>query len=263
MDRNILIEIDGGVGRVILNRADRHNAFDAQTIAELGEAFAALGADPAVRVVVLAATGKSFSAGADLNWMKAAAAQDYADNLADARHLAGMLHHLAVLPKPTVARVQGAAYGGGVGLIAACDIAIAVASCQFALTEVRLGIVPAAISPHVIAAIGPRQARRYMLSAESFSAADALGMGLVHDVATDEAALDEALQRIVGHLLKNGPRALAACKDLIAAVAGLPLTADLVHDTARRIADIRATDEAKEGMAAFLERRKPGWIAGG
>lgn len=263
MYANILTEIRNGIGTITLNRADRHNAFDAQTFAELSAAFAAFDADPAVRVVVLASTGKSFCAGADLHWMKAAAAQGFDDNLADARHLAGMLQRLATMSKPTIARVQGPAYGGGVGVIAACDIAMAVQDARFALTEVRLGIIPAAISPHVIAAIGVRQARRYMLSAESFSAAEAYAMGLLHEVVADATALNAAVERMSGELLKNGSQALAACKELIATVAHQPLTPELIEDTARRIATIRASDEAREGMAAFFERRSPDWIAKG
>jgi methylglutaconyl-CoA hydratase len=262
MYQNILTEMDGGVGIVTLNRADRHNAFDDVTILELIDALGAMEADAAVRVVVLSSTGKSFSAGADLNWMKNAALQGEADNLRDARNLAEMLRRIAQLSKPTVARVQGPAYGGGVGVIAACDIAVATFDAQFALTEVKLGIIPSAISPHVVAAIGERHARRYMLTAERFSAAEAYRLGLVHEMVADEAALDDAVGQIVDSLQKNGPLALAACKSLIGAVAGRPLAAELIEDTARRIARIRGTEEAQEGMASFFEKRKPNWIAG-
>jgi len=261
MYANIQTEVRAGVGTVKLNRADRHNAFDAATIAELTAAFTAFADDPAVRIVVLASTGKSFCAGADLNWMKAAAAQGYDDNLQDARNLAGMLHRLAALPKPTVARVQGPAYGGGVGLVAACDIAIACADARFALSEVRLGLIPSTIGPHVVAAIGARHAKRYMLSAESFGAADAQAMGLIHEVVADVVALDAAVTRLAAALLQNGPEALAACKELVADIARQPLSPELIEDTARRIATTRAGAEAREGIAAFLERRKPGWIA--
>lgn len=261
MYENILTEIAAGIGSVTLNRPERHNAFDNRTIDELIDACLAYDANPAVRVVVLSSSGKSFSAGADLNWMKQAAAQGFDENLRDARNLAEMLRCIARLSKPTIARVQGPAYGGGVGVIAACDIAIATATSQFALTEVKLGIIPATISPHVIAAIGERNARRYMLSAETFSAFDACSIGLIHQTVADEAALDEAVGRIAASLLKNGPQALAACKQLIADVAGQPLSAELIEDTARRIAEIRASDEAREGMSAFLEKRKPSWIA--
>jgi methylglutaconyl-CoA hydratase len=262
MYENLLTEIDAGVGIVTLNRPERHNAFDDRTILELIEALGQMDDDPTVRVVVLSSTGKSFSAGADLRWMQRAAAQSYDENLRDANNLAEMLRRLAQLSKPTVARVQGPAYGGGVGVIAACDIAVATFEAQFALTEVKLGIIPAAISPHVIGAIGARHARRYMLTAERFSAAEAYRIGLVHEMVADVAALDEAVGQIVDSLLANGPAALTACKMLIGAVTGKPLSPDLVNDTARRIAGIRSTDEAQEGMAAFFEKRKPNWAPG-
>jgi methylglutaconyl-CoA hydratase len=262
MDKNILTEVDGGVGIVTLNRADRHNAFDDQTILELIDAMGEMESNPDVRVVVLSSTGKSFSAGADLRWMQRAAEQSFDENFRDAGNLAEMLRRIAQLPKPTVARVQGPAYGGGVGVIAACDIAVATFDAQFALTEVKLGIIPAAISPHVIAAIGPRHARRYMLTAERFSAAEAYRIGLVHEMVADVGALDDAVGQIVDSLLKNGPAALAACKSLIGAVAAKPLTPDLIDETARRIASIRATDEAREGMSAFFDKRKPNWVVG-
>jgi methylglutaconyl-CoA hydratase len=262
MYNNIRTETGGGVGIVTLNRADRHNAFDDQTILELIDALGEMEADPAVRVVVLSSTGKSFSAGADLRWMQRAATQAFDENFRDAGNLAEMLRRIAQLPKPTVARVQGPAYGGGVGVIAACDVAVATFDAQFSLTEVKLGIIPAAISPHVIAAMGPRHARRYMLTAERFSAAEAYRIGLVHEMVANVEALDEAVGQIVDSLLNNGPAALAACKSLIGAVAGKPLTPDLIDDTARRIASIRATEEAQEGMAAFFDKRKPNWVAG-
>jgi methylglutaconyl-CoA hydratase len=259
---NLITEVSGGVGIVTFNRADRHNAFDDQTIVELIDVMGAMEANPDVRVVVLSSTGKSFSAGADLRWMQRAAAQTFEENFRDAGNLAEMLRRIAQLSKPTVARVQGPAYGGGVGVIAACDVAVATFDAQFALTEVKLGIIPAAISPHVIAAIGPRHARRYMLTAERFSAAEAYRIGLIHEMVADTAALDDAVGQIVDGLLQNGPAALTACKSLIGAVAGKPLTADLIEDTARRIASIRATEEAQEGMAAFFDKRKPDWAAG-
>jgi methylglutaconyl-CoA hydratase len=262
MYHNIVTESDGGVGIVTLNRADRHNAFDDQTIVELIHVFGEMEADPAVRVVVLSSTGKSFCAGADLNWMKEAAAQDFEANLNDARKLAEMLRRIAHMSKPTVARIQGPAYGGGVGVVAACDIAIASFDALFALTEVRLGIIPSAISPHVIAAIGDRYARRYMLTAERFSASEAYRIGLIHEMVADESALDEAVGQVVDNLLRNGPKAIAECKALIGAVGGKPLTADLIEDTAVRIARIRASAEAREGMNSFLEKRKPNWAAG-
>ncbi|HEX8961501.1 MAG TPA: enoyl-CoA hydratase/isomerase family protein [Rhodocyclaceae bacterium] len=259
---NLITEVDRGVGIVTLNRADRHNAFDDQTIVELIDAMGMMEANPDVRAVVLSSTGKSFSAGADLRWMQRAAAQGFEENFRDAANLAEMLRRIAQFSKPTVARVQGPAYGGGVGVIAACDIAVATFEAQFALTEVKLGIIPAAISPHVIAAIGTRHARRYMLTAEPFSASEAYRIGLIHEMVSDASALDEAVGQIVDRLMKNGPGALTACKSLIGAVAGRPLNAELIDETARRIASIRATEEAQEGMSAFLNKRWPSWIAG-
>ena len=232
MYTNIVTEIDLGVGIITLNRPERHNAFDDALIAELSHALDSMADDPAVRVLVISSTGKSFCAGADLNWMKRAAGYGEDENLRDSRALAGMLRRLAQCPKPTIARVQGPAYGGGVGLVACCDIAIATFDAQFSLTEVKLGIIPAVISPHVIAAIGERYARRYMLTAERFSAAEAYRIGLLHEMVTDETALDEALGEIIDALLMNGPRALAECKQLISAVAWKPLSDDVVEDTA-------------------------------
>jgi methylglutaconyl-CoA hydratase len=260
MYQSILTEIDAGVGIITLNRPERHNAFDDALIGELAAAIDLMAAEPMVRVLVISSTGKSFCAGADLNWMQRAAGYGSEENLRDSRALAEMLRSLAQCPKPTIARVQGPAYGGGVGLIACCDVAIATFDAQFALTEVKLGIIPAVISPHVIAAIGERHARRYMLTAERFSAAEAYRLGLLHEIVSDAAALDEAVGEIVDALLKNGPRALAECKALIAAVAWKPLSPEVVEDTAQRITRLRASSEGREGMAAFLEKRKPDWI---
>lgn len=261
MYQNIAVETDAGVGIVTLNRPDRHNAFDDITIVELLQALAEMGANDSVRVVVISSAGKSFCAGADLAWMKRAAGYGADENLRDAKVLAEMLKKLAHLGKPTVARVQGPAYGGGVGLVAACDVAIATFDAQFALSEVKLGLIPATIAPHVIAAIGERAARRYMLTAERFSAAEAYRLGLVHEMVADEAALDDAVGQIVEALLANGPAALRACKELIRAVAGRPLSQELMDDTARRIADARASAEGQEGVAAFLAKRQPNWVA--
>jgi methylglutaconyl-CoA hydratase len=261
MYKNIVTEIDSGVGIITLNRADRHNAFDDVLVQELVRALGVMGRDDTVRVVVLSSTGKSFCAGADLGWMREAGALSTEENQRDARVMAEMLKRIATIPKPTVARVQGPAYGGGVGLIAACDIAVATFDAQFRFSEVRLGLVPAVISPYVIAAMGPRHARRYMLTGESFSAAEAYRVGLIHEMVADEAALDEAVGQIIGSLLENGPRAIAECKDLIRAVVNRPLDAELMDDTARRIARARASDEGREGVAAFLDRRPPSWAA--
>ena len=263
MYNNIITEIDLGVGIVTLNRPERHNAFDDALIAELSDAIDRMAADPAVRVLVISSSGKSFCAGADLNWMKRAAGYSSEENLRDARALAGMLRRLAHCPKPTVARIQGPAYGGGVGLVACCDVAIATFDAEFSLTEVKLGLIPAVISPHVIAAIGERYARRYMLTAERFSAAEAYRIGLLHEMVTDEESLDEALGEIIDALLRNGPGAIAECKQLISAVAWKPLSDAVVEDTAQRITRLRASEEGREGMNAFLEKRKPNWIAQG
>lgn len=261
MERNILIEIAGGVGTVKLNRADRHNAFDAATIAELTAAFTAFADDPAVRVVVLASTGKSFCAGADLGWMKRAADYTPEENLRDANRLAELMSTLNELAKPTIARVQGAAYGGGVGLIAACDIAVGTYDALFTLSEVKLGIVPAVISPYVLAAIGERYSRRYMLTAERFSAAEAYRIGLLHELVPGEDQLDEAIAEILESLLANGPHAQAECKELIRVVAGQPIDAQTIDETAQRITRVRASPEGREGLAAFLEKRAPNWLA--
>lgn len=262
MYQSILTEIDSGVGIVTLNRAERHNAFDDLMITELSEAVDILAAEPAVRVIVVSSTGKSFCAGADLHWMKRMAGYSGEENLQDSRAMAELFRRIAQCPKPTVARVQGAAYGGGVGLVAACDIAVGTFDAQFSLTEVRLGLIPAVISPHVIAAIGERHARRYMLTAERFSAAEAYRIGLLHEMVVDQAGLDEALGEIIEALLKNGPKALEECKALIGFVAWRPLSPAVIEDTARRITRVRASSEGREGMSAFLEKRKPNWVLG-
>jgi methylglutaconyl-CoA hydratase len=263
MYQSILTEIDAGVGIITLNRSERHNAFDDALIGELTEAIEFMTAEPAVRVLVISSTGRSFCAGADLNWMKRAADYSSSENLRDSRALAEMLRKLAQCPKPTIARIQGLAYGGGVGLVACCDVAIATFDASFSLTEVKLGLIPAVISPHVIAAIGERYARRYMLTAERFSAAEAYRIGLVHEIVADDAALDEAVGEIADALLNNGPRALAECKVLIAAVAWKPLSLEVIEDTAQRITRLRASSEGREGISAFLEKRKPNWAAQG
>ena len=248
-----------GRATVTLNRPDVHNAFDDHLIQLLTRELETLDRDPSVRVVVLAAAGKSFSAGADLNWIKRTADYSEAENLADAKALAGLMKTLSGLSKPSVAAVQGAAYGGGVGLIACSDIAIASETAVFSLSEVRLGLIGAVISPYVIAAIGYRQAHRYMLSAERFDAREALGMGLVHQVTAAEG-LKAGVDHMVETLLANGPEAMAETKKLIAAVAGRPRDDTLIAHTAARIARVRGSKEGREGVAAFLEKRKPGWI---
>jgi len=248
-----------GVATITLNRPDVHNAFNAEVIERLSDVLEDLAGADGVRAVLLEAAGKSFSAGADLHWMKLAASFTEAENLEDARVLSQILNRLSTLPKPTVALVQGAAFGGGVGLMAACDIVIAVESAAFSLSEIKLGLIPATISPYVIAAIGERQARRYFLTGERFDAHEARRIGLVHEVVADGEALVAAGERMVERLFAAPPGALAEAKDLIAAVAGRPIDAAVIEDTARRIAARRVHAEAGEGIAAFLEKRKPGW----
>lgn len=243
---------------ITLTRGEIHNAFDDALIADLTAAFRQVGADPAVRVVILAAEGRSFSAGADLNWMRRMAGYSEAENLADAKALAGLMQAIDTCPKPTIARVQGAAFGGGVGLVACCDIAVASDRANFCLSEVKLGIVPAVISPYIVRAIGPRAARRYVQTAERFGAAEAHRLGLVHEV-TAEDVLDVVIGGIVDALRLGGPEAQREAKSLVALVADRN-PADVLDETARRIAAIRAGAEGQEGLTAFLEKRSPAWV---
>lgn len=247
-----------GRATVTLNRPDVHNAFDDKLIALLTRELDALDRNPTVGVVVLAAAGKSFCAGADLKWMRRMAEYSEAENQADAEALAAMMKTLNRLSKPTVAEVQGAAYGGGVGLICCCDIAIASEAAQFSISEVKLGLIPSVISPYVVAVIGERQARRYALGAETFDAIEAKRIGLVHEVTAAED-LQAAVDAMVEALLANGPAAMAETKDQIAGVANRPVDDRLIAAAAARIARIRVSDEGCEGVAAFLEKRKPGW----
>ena len=247
-----------GRATVTLNRPDVHNAFDDKLIALLTRELDALDRNPTVGVVVLAAAGKSFCAGADLKWMRRMADYSEAENQADAEALAALMKTLNRLSKPTVAEVQGAAYGGGVGLICCCDIAIASEAAQFSISEVKLGLIPSVISPYVVAVIGERQARRYALGAETFDAIEAKRIGLVHEVTAAED-LQAAVDAMVEALLANGPAAMAETKDQIAGVANRPVDDRLIAAAAARIARIRVSDEGCEGVAAFLEKRKPGW----
>ena len=260
--RGLAIAIADGVATVTLARPEVHNAFDEALIAELTRALKALDADPAVRVVVLCGEGRSFCAGADLTWMQRMAGYDHAANLADAGALAAMLAALDRSTKPTIARVHGAAYGGGVGLVACCDIAVAAEDAVFALSEARLGLIPATIGPYVVAAIGRRAARRYFLTAERFGAADALAIGLVHAV-VPAAGLDARVRELADQLLAAGPRAQAESKALIRAVAGRPIDDTVIADTVEWIAAVRASPEGREGIAAFLARRPPAWQRAG
>ncbi len=259
-ENTVICEVDkDGVATVTLNRPDVHNAFDDSLIETLHGALKKLDDNEAVRVVVLSANGKSFSAGADLRWMQRMAGYSEAENLKDARRLADLLQTLQHMGKPTLARVHGSAFGGGLGLLACCDIVLASENVRFALTEVKLGLIPAVISPYVSRAMGERHARRYMLTGERFSAEEAYRLGLVHDV-VPEAMLDERVQTVLAMLLENGPAAMAATKALMDRVAGGSLDEKMIDDTAKRIAEVRASEEGKEGVTAFLEKRKPRWL---
>ena len=256
---NILVTSDvRGVATLALNRPAIHNAFDDRLIADLTAALRRLADDVAVRVVVLTGSGESFSAGGDLNWMRRMAQFSDAENLAAAMALAELLRALNELPKPTVARVNGAAFAGGLGLVCCCDVAVAAEGAIFSISEARLGLVPATISPYVVDAIGARAARRYFLTAERFSASEAQRIGLVHEVAP-RAALDGAVEKIVASLLEAGAGAQARSKRLIAEVRDRPMSEALMALTARAIAEARASAEAREGLAAFFAKRKPDW----
>ena len=255
----VTIDVRESVAIVTLARPAVHNAFNATLIRELTQALAALDGDTAVRAVVLLGEGKSFCAGADLNWMKEMAGYDEERNLADAKELAWMLRTLYLLGKPTIARVHGSVFGGGVGLVACCDIAFAAHDATFSLSETKLGLIPATISPYVVEAIGARQARRYFVSAERFDAAEAFRVGLVHDICP-LAELDGKINELLASLLMAGPRAQNEAKALIRAVAAHPIDNAVIADTAARIARVRGSAEAKEGMAAFFEKRMPDWV---
>jgi len=255
----LIVEIRDSIALIALARPEVHNAFNDTLIAELDRALRTLDADDNVRAVVLLGHGKSFCAGADLNWMKRMAGYAPSENLADAMAMANMLKTLRNLSKPTIARVHGAAYGGGVGLVACCDIAIAAPDATFSLSEVKLGLIPATISPYVVEAIGVRHARRFFLTAERFSAAEAFRIGLVHDLAAP-AELDAKINELLGSLLQAGPKAQAAAKDLIRAVAHQPIDEHMIGDTAERIAWIRGSPEGREGVASFLDKRYAAWV---
>ena len=256
----LTLEHTGNVVTVWMNRPEVFNAFNEELIADLSGACRALDADPGVRVVVLGGRGKHFSAGADLNWMRRAAQASATENLQDARLFAAMLRTLAGMTKPTIARVQGQSLGGGAGLADACDMAVASSDAVFSTSEVRFGIIPAVISPYVLRAIGPRHALRYFQSAERISAERALVIGLVSDVAPPDA-LDAAVAALVGQLLAGAPSAQQAAKALITAVQGRAIDDALMEETAQRIAAQRATVEGRDGVAAFLDKRRPGWMA--
>ena len=253
------VEHSGAVTRITLNRPEVRNAFNAELIAALTQAFRSVAAAPNARVVVLGGHGKAFCAGADLGWMREMAGYDWGQNRADAQALADMLWAIYACPVPVVARLHGDCYAGGVGLAAVCDVLVAAEGVTFCLSEARLGLLPATISPYVIRAMGEQAARRYFITAERFSAAQAKAMGFVHEVCA-AAAIDAQVDEIVATLVANGPMAVRACKQLVHDVAGRPITDELRAETARRIADIRATDEGREGVQSFLNKRAPAWL---
>ena len=259
MDK-VITQIDSrGVAQVSLNNPDKHNAFDDQMIIELTHAFNALAANANVRIMLLKSEGKSFSAGADLDWMKRMASYSYQQNLNDARALAAMLKALHQMPIPTIARVQGATFGGAVGLISCCDIALASSNASFALSEVKIGLVPSTISPYVIAAIGERHAKRYFMTAERFDANTALQIDLVHE-AVEKSLLDDKVEQLITAILSNGPEAVVAAKQLVFAVSGKAVDSSLIEHTCEVIAGIRVSAQGQEGLSAFLDKRKPNWL---
>jgi len=249
----------GAVATVTLNRPEVRNAFNDEVITELTQAFGQLGQDDQVRAIVLAASGPAFCAGADLNWMRRMADYTHAENLADAAALAEMLRVIYTCPKPTVARIQGDVYAGGIGLVAVCDMAVSVDTANYCLSEVKLGLYPATISPYVIRAMGARAAHRYFLTAERFDAAEALRMGFVHAVVSP-AQLDDKVDELTKALVSASPNAVKECKTLLHDVAGQDIDATLIALTVEGIASIRASLEGKEGVQSFLQKRKPSWI---
>ncbi|MGH6637330.1 MAG: enoyl-CoA hydratase/isomerase family protein [Polaromonas sp.] len=253
------LTVQAGVATLVLNRPEVRNAFNDEVIAEFTQAFGELGAREEVRCVVLAAAGQAFCAGADLNWMRRMADYSHAENLADAAQLAEMLRAMYECPKPTVARIQGDVFAGGMGLVAACDIAVSVDTAQYCLSEVKLGLIPATISPYVIRAMGARAAHRYFLTAERFGAAEAHRIGFVHEVVSADQ-LDAKVAEIAQALVSVSPAAVKACKRLVQDVAGREITAELIAQTVQGIADIRSSEQGKEGVQSFLQKRKPSWL---
>ncbi len=260
-DRSVLLQVDDrGAAVVTLNRPQIHNAFDETMVSGLTDIFQEVAESNDIRVMVLQARGESFCAGADLNYMRRLADASEQENLRDAEKFARLLRTLYEIPHPTVALVQGATYGGGVGLTAACDMAVAVKYAIFALTETKLGLIPAIIGPYIVEAIGARQARRYFLTAERFSGFDAQRIGLVHEVVSTDTALQAQGEHIIDQVLKTAPEASAESKRLVREISGRPIDEKLMDDMVRRIAKRRAAPEGKEGMAAFLDHRKPSWV---
>jgi methylglutaconyl-CoA hydratase len=261
MSASLEIYYDGAVARITLNRPDVRNAFNDEVIAELTAAFQEMAARAEVRAVVLAAIGPAFCAGADLNWMRRMADYTRDENLLDAAALAEMLRVMYECPKPTIARIQGDVYAGGMGLVAACDMAVCVDTANFCLSEVRLGLIPATISPYVIRAMGARAAHRYFLSAERFDAMEAHRIGFVHEVVSADA-LDAKVAELTTALVTASPNAVRSCKTLVQEVAGRDIEAPLIGRTVEGIADIRTSSEGREGVQSFLQKRKPSWLAG-
>ena len=259
-DQALQYSVDSrGVATITLSRPEIHNAFDDTVVAALSDAFAKAADDNGVRAVILASTGKSFCAGGDLNWMRRMATYGYEENLRDSNLLAEMLRRLNTMPKLTIARVQGAAFGGGVGLVSCCDVAVAAPEAAFCLSEVKVGMIPATISPYVINAIGERASRRYFTTAEMISAEKAQELGLVSEIAEAEQ-LDETIEGILKSVLRNGPRGVGEAKRLVLDYANQQISADIIADSSKRIAETRGSDEGQEGLTAFLEKRKPNWI---
>jgi methylglutaconyl-CoA hydratase len=253
----LTLDITHHIATVSLNRPEVRNAFNETLITELSSVFNALRTEKAVRGVVLQAVGKAFCAGADLNWMQKMASYSHAENVADASALATMLRTIYECPKPVIAKIQGDVFAGGIGLVAACDIAVTAPTARFCLSEVKLGLIPATIAPYVIRAMGARQAHRYFLTAEIFDAQEALHIGLVHEITHD---LDARVKTLTDNLLAASPAALAQCKRLLRDVTHAPINDALVKDTAERIANVRASDEGKAGVAAFLHKETPAWV---
>ena len=259
MTQAIRISAQGGIATVVLSRPDVRNAFNDEVIAELSQAFIQLGDDPQVRAIVLMAEGPAFCAGADLNWMRRMADYSREENEQDAEKLAFMLRTIYECPKPTIARVQGDVYAGGMGLVACCDMAVSVDTANYCLSEVKLGLIPATIGPYAIRAMGPRASHRYFLTAERFSAAEARRIGFVHEVVPADQ-LDATVSTWVQALLAASPNAIKECKKLVQYVADRDITRLLIDHTVKAIADIRASDEGKEGVQSFLNKRKPAWM---
>lgn len=259
MTETVTTNIDErGVVTITLNRPEKCNAFDDQMITELTDALQTSGNNPKTRVVILAAAGKTFSAGADLDWMKRMGSYSYDENLSDAKLLSTLLKVLYELSVPTIAKIQGSAFGGALGLIICCDIAVATTNSKLCFSETKIGLIPATISPYVIQAIGTRQTQRYFLSAETINPHQALTLGLIHE-AVDETELDSAIERVTQNLLSNSPAAMCAVKKLIQDIGHRPIDDKSRLETCKRLAEIRVSDEGQEGLSAFLEKRHPDW----